>query len=247
MAEHPMQPLERDARGTARFKENRLVTTLLDQGLIDMNKLAVMASTSGCSFTREDRVQFAQLIGYSLGGFEELSYVSDADVRKAEAALKARENPPSVASALYEAAHKLGVEVSAMSWGGFNLVGDAASVRELQRLIACEARMRALENIVQSELVPLRKCAENLRELRSLEEWSPDDDGPALFHHIGEYGDICEAPIVAGGWEDLEDQQHWPGYYTHWSRLPRMPRFPLRSLKIAPPGSLACDWALDDV
>jgi len=44
---------------------------LLELGPIDMNKLAMM------DFTDQERVQFAQPIGYSLSGFAELSYVDD--------------------------------------------------------------------------------------------------------------------------------------------------------------------------
>lgn len=68
---HPIQPLEIDERGTLRFKKNAIVRHLLDHGGIDMNDLAVM------DFSREDREQFAQLIGYSHGGAGELSYMSD--------------------------------------------------------------------------------------------------------------------------------------------------------------------------
>lgn len=66
---HPTQPLERDAHGALRFKRNEIVRYLLDQGGIDMNALAVLP------FSPEDRQQFAQLIGYSLVGYGELSYV----------------------------------------------------------------------------------------------------------------------------------------------------------------------------
>jgi hypothetical protein len=72
MKKHPIQPLV-DNHGTLRFKENAIVRHLLDHGGIDMNKLAMLP------FENEDRVQFAQLIGYSLSGFGELSYVSDDD------------------------------------------------------------------------------------------------------------------------------------------------------------------------
>jgi hypothetical protein len=68
---NPNQPIYNDA-GTQRFRENRIVNMLLDSGPIDMNKIAVM------SFSAEDRAQFAQLIGYSVSGFAELSYVTDA-------------------------------------------------------------------------------------------------------------------------------------------------------------------------
>ena len=68
---HPIQPLAKDSEGTLRFKENALIRFLLDNGKHDLNDLASM------DFSQEDREQFAQLIGYSLSGFSELSYVSD--------------------------------------------------------------------------------------------------------------------------------------------------------------------------
>lgn len=68
---HPIQPLELDDSGTVRFKPNKLVQYLLDNGGIDMNHLARQ------QFTHDEREQFAQLIGYSLSGYGELSYVSD--------------------------------------------------------------------------------------------------------------------------------------------------------------------------
>lgn len=70
---HPIQPLVETDSGVLRFKENRIVSYLLDvarQHGVDMNELAVM------DFSDEDREQFAQLIGYSASGFCELSYVS---------------------------------------------------------------------------------------------------------------------------------------------------------------------------
>lgn len=70
-AKHPHQPIVRDADKVERFKENKIVSYLLDHGGIDMNQLAALP------FSIEDRVQFAQLIGYSVCGFAELSYVSD--------------------------------------------------------------------------------------------------------------------------------------------------------------------------
>lgn len=68
---HPIQPIELNEHGTARFKENTIVSFLLDAGQFDMNSLALM------KFSDEDRTQFAQLIGYSLGGFGDLPYVDD--------------------------------------------------------------------------------------------------------------------------------------------------------------------------
>lgn len=69
----PMQPLVVDASNVVRFHANKIVRFILDNGGIDLNKLACLP------FSDEDRTQFAQLIGYSLCGFHELSYVSDED------------------------------------------------------------------------------------------------------------------------------------------------------------------------
>jgi hypothetical protein len=68
---HPIQPIEADEHGVLRFKKNEIVRFLLDEGGIGLNMIAILA------FSREDREQFAQLIGYSLSGAAELDYVSD--------------------------------------------------------------------------------------------------------------------------------------------------------------------------
>lgn len=79
MSRHPIQPTEVDAHGTVRFKQNAIVRRLLDfsstHGL-DLNRLAAE------TFDQDDRVQFAQLIGYSVSGFGDLGYVDD-DTRNA--------------------------------------------------------------------------------------------------------------------------------------------------------------------
>ena len=68
---NPIQPIVKDKKGVPRFKENKIVMYLLDNGGIDLNELATK------KFSVEDQEQFAQLIGYSLSGFGELSYVTD--------------------------------------------------------------------------------------------------------------------------------------------------------------------------
>lgn len=78
----PMQPVVRDKHGTIRFRENAIVRHLLDNGGIDLNKLARL------NFTIEDREQFAQLIGYSVCGYHELSYVSDESAARASVAAR---------------------------------------------------------------------------------------------------------------------------------------------------------------
>ena len=75
---HPIQPLEKDQQGTLRFKENAIVRYLLDAGPFDLNHLAMK------QFSNEDQEQFAQLIGYSLSGFGDLSYVTSATYDTAE-------------------------------------------------------------------------------------------------------------------------------------------------------------------
>ena len=65
--------------------------------------------------------------------------------------------------------------------------------------------------------------------------------GPVLWHHLGKWGEICEAPIVAVNIEDLEAQEPWDNYFTHWSRLPTVPQHPVRAMMLAPPGMLICD------
>jgi hypothetical protein len=63
-----------------RFQANPIVRYLLDSGDVDMNKLATMP------FSDEDHAHFAQLIGYSVSGWGDLSYVSDAIWTEAHAA-----------------------------------------------------------------------------------------------------------------------------------------------------------------
>jgi hypothetical protein len=75
---HPIQPLHLSKGNVVRFKGNEIVRFLLDAGPYDMNKLALM------HFSQEDREQFAQLIGYSLCGFEELGYVRDETFYRAQ-------------------------------------------------------------------------------------------------------------------------------------------------------------------
>ena len=74
---HPQQPIRNVDQGVERFRANAIVRYLLDNGGIDLNDLAVMP------FPREDLIQFAQLIGYSVSGFGELNYVDEASYQEA--------------------------------------------------------------------------------------------------------------------------------------------------------------------
>ena len=78
---NPMQPTV-DVNGIIRFKENAIVSYLLKHGQktgCDMNDLAQIGP-----FSQDDWTQFAQLIGYSLSGFGELSYVNNDAYATAE-------------------------------------------------------------------------------------------------------------------------------------------------------------------
>jgi len=75
----PIQPLQKDKQGVSRFVHNSIVRELLDtHPTMDMNMIA------SSKFTDQERTQFAQLIGYSLSGFGELSYVDDETYNAAE-------------------------------------------------------------------------------------------------------------------------------------------------------------------
>jgi hypothetical protein len=81
----PMQPVEMVGE-VARFRENKIVRWLLTRAgggeQVDLNTIARH------DFTDADRMQFAQLIGYSVSGFGGLSYAKDEMVRRADAAVE---------------------------------------------------------------------------------------------------------------------------------------------------------------
>jgi hypothetical protein len=79
---HPMQPIVW-AGGVIRFKENKIVSALYEAASegrkLDLNMVAAMG------FSRDDHEQFAQLIGYSVSGFGDLSYARRDTVKEADA------------------------------------------------------------------------------------------------------------------------------------------------------------------
>lgn len=81
MPNHPMQPVILE-EGVPRFKKNAIVRALIDictmRGIMDMNAIAVLP------FSDEDRVQFAQLIGYSVRGAGDLSYMPEELIAEAD-------------------------------------------------------------------------------------------------------------------------------------------------------------------
>ncbi|WP_324723819.1 hypothetical protein [Lelliottia sp. JS-SCA-14] len=84
----PMQPMVIDSVGTLRFKENPLVRKLLDVATGAGYGLNAMALED---HSPDDRMQLAQLIGYSLSGYGDLSYVSDESYNRAAAAAPQQE------------------------------------------------------------------------------------------------------------------------------------------------------------
>lgn len=75
---HPMQPLYLDVHGVVRFRPNKIVRALLEQGRFDMNEVARMSPDP------VDHMQLAQIIGYSVSGFGDLSYADPAVVAQAD-------------------------------------------------------------------------------------------------------------------------------------------------------------------
>jgi ribosomal protein S27E len=90
--EHPMQPLIWD-KNVIRFKQNKIVRFLLDNGGHDPNQMWRMYGSD--MFPIEDLEQFYQLIGYSVSGFGEMSEFRSETVAKAdELAAGMRKCPP---------------------------------------------------------------------------------------------------------------------------------------------------------
>lgn len=74
----PWQPIVKQ-NGVYRWKANAICKWLVDKGLANLNELACQ------DFTAADRAQFAQLIGYSISGWGDLSYVRNTDANEAQA------------------------------------------------------------------------------------------------------------------------------------------------------------------
>lgn len=77
----PMQPIVIAKDGAVRFKENRIVSAVLEHA----SKAGYSLNEIACGdFTDEEHMQFAQLIGYSVSGYGNLSYASEQSVTKAD-------------------------------------------------------------------------------------------------------------------------------------------------------------------
>ncbi len=77
--EHPPQPIVMVDR-VRRFRQNPIVRYLLDTNQHDLNKLFQVGHGQGWS--NEDWSQVYQLIGYSVSGYAEMSFVTDAECKR---------------------------------------------------------------------------------------------------------------------------------------------------------------------
>lgn len=80
----PMQPLRVEG-STIRFVRNRIVDDLYEFAAergFGLNEIAVKAALG--NYTKEEQMQFAQLLGYSLSGYGTLSYVSNESWEEAD-------------------------------------------------------------------------------------------------------------------------------------------------------------------
>lgn len=76
----PMQPIAIDEEGVARFRKNDVVDWLATK--IDLDCVATAAHRFG--FDPYDVAQFWQMLGYSISGYGELSFIPKSVVRKAD-------------------------------------------------------------------------------------------------------------------------------------------------------------------
>lgn len=133
--------------------------------------------------------------------------------------LKPDERPP---ADLYDVLAASGAPYSALSWGGFNLFGDAKSIIEAQRILHSDGILPA----IRDELARARKSA-----WRPIET-APKDGTPIIVCGDGkEYHPrscwwswafecwVVREDIDAGKATFIQGQ-----YLTHWQPLPEPPQ-----------------------
>jgi hypothetical protein len=72
-SKHPRQPTHVDEHGVKRFVPNTVIEWLCDTGRLDLNEIHRL------DFPVEDLRQLAQLTGWSVSGYYDLSYAEDCD------------------------------------------------------------------------------------------------------------------------------------------------------------------------
>jgi hypothetical protein len=78
-----MQPIHL-VDGVARFRKNAIVDWLFKTGKIDLNEILATAQMLEDAFPVEDVEQFWQMLGYSVSGYGDLSFVRKKTVEKAD-------------------------------------------------------------------------------------------------------------------------------------------------------------------
>jgi len=83
--DYPDQPMHADPE--IRFRSNRIVRVLLERARAQNFGLNEIMDMAGCgAFSKDELRQLVQLLGYTLGGYLELSFVDDASKDRAERA-----------------------------------------------------------------------------------------------------------------------------------------------------------------
>ena len=80
---HPMQPIVLDDKGTPRFQGNAIIEWLFQCGHLDVHTIAMLVHEG--KFDVADQRQLAQLLGYSVSGYADLSYADCGEVALADA------------------------------------------------------------------------------------------------------------------------------------------------------------------
>ncbi len=65
--------------------------------------------------------------------------------------------------AVWDAAKALDTDLSGMSWNGFNIAGDKASIDEVRRLMNLADRCASLDRVILGERKERQKCSDALR------------------------------------------------------------------------------------
>lgn len=81
---HPLQPIVWDGEGTVRFQENPIIRFLQEFAAskgMGLNELHMLRNSN---WSKRDWSQFMQLLGYSVSGFGDLSFIPETDVHKAD-------------------------------------------------------------------------------------------------------------------------------------------------------------------
>lgn len=81
-AGQPLQPLVTDDSGVLRFRANAIIRWAVDNRRLDLNEIACLPGIPDV-----DRCQLAQLIGYSVSGYGDLSYVDGTEWARVQASI----------------------------------------------------------------------------------------------------------------------------------------------------------------